>query len=60
MTLEMLVHEFIRVKQAPPSNADELLDFTQRCYILGNLSIAQYQNLFRELNLQGASKPEYA
>ncbi len=59
MTLEMLIHEFIRVKQAPPSTADELLDFTQRCYILGNLSIDQYQNLFHQLNLQGATKPEY-
>lgn len=59
MTLDMLVNQFIQVKQVSPSNVDELLDFTSRSYILGELSFAQYHHLFRELNNQGARKPEY-
>ncbi|RXT13801.1 YppF family protein [Ammoniphilus sp. CFH 90114] len=59
MTLEKILNDFIQVKQATPSNVDELLDFAQRSYILGHLCISQYQSIYRELNKQGARKPDY-
>lgn len=59
MTFDMLVNQFIQVKQVSPSNVDELLDFTSRGYIQGELSLAQYHHLFRVLNDQGAKKPDY-
>lgn len=58
MTLEHLINRFIQVKNIQPSTADELLDFVQRSYIHGDLSIVQYRDLFRELNLRGANKPD--
>jgi hypothetical protein len=57
MTLEHLISEFIQVKNIQPSTANELLDFVQRRYIHGELSIVQYRNLFRELSARGAKKP---
>ncbi|WP_047151778.1 YppF family protein [Aneurinibacillus tyrosinisolvens] len=59
MTIESLISQFVQVKQDKPSNAHELLDFVQRSYINGELSIVQYRNLFRELTVRGAEKPEY-
>ncbi|WCK53774.1 YppF family protein [Aneurinibacillus sp. Ricciae_BoGa-3] len=57
MTMEHLINEFIQVKNIQPSNANDLLDFIQRRYIQGELSIVQYRNMFRELTARGAKKP---
>ncbi|GAB7387459.1 hypothetical protein BSNK01_12960 [Bacillaceae bacterium] len=59
MTLEYLIDRFIRVKQNKPANVNELLDFMQRCYVHGELSLKEYRDLYRGLNDRGATKPEY-
>lgn len=59
MNLETLIHHFIQVKEVKPSNINELLDFIQRSYINGELSLAQYRVLFKGLHERGAEKPIY-
>ena len=59
MTIEMLLNKYVQVKQTEPSSVDDLLDFSQRSYILGELSFSQYYYLYRQLNEQGAKKPDY-
>lgn len=59
MLLEDLIRQFIQVKNHAPLHANELLDYTQKNYIQGKLSIVEYKSLFRELNQRGAEKPEF-
>nr|WP_281172657.1 YppF family protein [Aneurinibacillus terranovensis] len=56
--MEDLINVFIQVKKNQPLNSNELLDFSQQKYIGGEISIAEYRNLFRELNARGAKKPD--
>jgi hypothetical protein len=58
MLIENLVQRFTEAKNYTPSHANELLDFLQKCYISGELSIVEYKNLFCELaNQHDAEKP---
>ena len=58
----MNVHElknlFAQVKEYTPEHVNELLDFTKKSYIQNEITINEYRNLVRELELQGAFIPE--
>jgi hypothetical protein len=55
--LDTLIHNFIHCKKENPSNANELLDFLQKEYVHGAISIVDYRNIFRKLTIRGAVKP---
>ncbi|OAH56645.1 MULTISPECIES: YppF family protein [Bacillaceae] len=57
MLLEDLIHRFELVKKRNPLHANELLDYIQKSYIYGELSIVDYKKLFFELDKRGAKKP---
>lgn len=57
LSLEVLIHDFILTKKQLPKHANELLDYLQIEYLLGNLSINHYKPLLQELYLRGATKP---
>lgn len=57
MLLEDLTNRFEQVKKRNPLHANELLDYIQRSYIHGEISIVEYKNLFCELDKRGAKKP---
>ncbi|MBU8907956.1 YppF family protein [Desertibacillus haloalkaliphilus] len=59
MKLEELIQQFRQFKQTKPQDVNELLDFIQRSYIYGELTISQYRQLFKELSERGAEKPIY-
>ncbi|MCQ6281241.1 YppF family protein [Bacillus sp. EB600] len=46
MLLENLIHRFELVKERNPLHANELLDYIQKSYIYGELSIVEYKKLF--------------
>ena len=37
---------------------NELLDYIQKCYIHGELTISEYKGFFNELDKKNAEKPE--
>jgi hypothetical protein len=57
MLIENLIHRFELVKERNPLHANELLDYIQKSYIYGELSIVEYKKLFFELNKLKAKKP---
>ncbi|MCQ6280812.1 YppF family protein [Bacillus sp. EB600] len=57
MLLENLIHRFELVKERNPLHANELLDYIQKSYIYGELSIVEYKKLFFELDKLKAEKP---
>lgn len=59
MTLQELITQFIKTREDKPENDNELLDFIQQSYVKGELSIAEYRYLLRELQARGAQKPDY-
>jgi hypothetical protein len=59
MLLEDLINQFVLMKKEKPSNVNDLLDFIQRGYVQGELSIMEYRRLFLELHTRGAEKPKY-
>ena len=58
MLLENLIKHFQLEKKRNPSHVNELLDYIQKSYIYGELSIVEYKKLFFELNKRNAEKPE--
>ena len=46
MLVEGLIHHFKLVKQRSPLHVNELLDYIQKGYIYGELSIVEYKKLF--------------
>ncbi|WLR56585.1 YppF family protein [Mesobacillus subterraneus] len=58
----MNVHElknlFAETKECSSEHVNELLDFTKKSYIQNEITILEYRNLVRELELQGAFIPE--
>lgn len=56
--LEVLIQNFKIDKKRNPSHVNELLDFTQKCYIQGELTISEYKQFFCELDKKNAQKPE--
>jgi hypothetical protein len=57
MLFEELVQQFKNVKNYTPSHANELLDYLQKCYVTGELSIVDYKKLLCELEKHHAEKP---
>ena len=57
MLLENLIHRFELLKERSPLHANELLDYLQKCYIYGDLSIAEYKRIYFELDKLKAKKP---
>lgn len=55
--MEDLKRCFNLVKDCEPLHVNELLDFVQRRYIAGEITIAQYKALFFELDQLNAEKP---
>ena len=60
MLVEGLIHHFKLVKQRNPSHVNELLDYIQKGYIYGDLSIVEYKKLFFELDKRNAEKPSFS
>lgn len=54
-----LKNKFIAVKNYEPTDVNELLDFTRQMYLRGEITIAQYRDLARELELAGTYKPDH-
>jgi YppF-like protein len=59
MTLQDLKQEFVIQKKYEAEDLNELMDFLQICYVKGTITISTYRNLIKELELLGATKPEY-
>ena len=59
MLVENLIKHFQLEKKRNPSHVNELLDYIQKSYIYGELSIVEYKKLFFELNKRNAEKPEF-
>jgi CRISPR/Cas system-associated endoribonuclease Cas2 len=57
MLLEELVHRFELAKNQKPEHVNELLDYIQKSYLYGELSIVEYKKIFFELDKLGAEKP---
>ena len=57
MLVEELAHDFTNVKNYTPSHVNELLDFLQKRYIYGEISIIEYKKIFFELDKLKAEKP---
>lgn len=56
--LERLINHFELEKKSNPSHVNELLDYVQKRYLSGELSIVEYKQLFSELDKRNATKPE--
>ena len=54
-----LKNKFIAVKNYEPTDVNELLVFALQMYFRGEITIAQYRDLARELELAGAYIPDY-
>jgi hypothetical protein len=59
MNMAELKNKFIAVKNYEPADINELLDFARHMYLRGEITIAEYRDLARELELAGAYKPDY-
>jgi YppF-like protein len=57
MLVEELIHHFELEKKRNPLHVNELLDYIQKGYIYGKLSIGEYKSLFFELDKLEAKKP---
>ena len=57
LLFEELINHFTLEKDHKPSHVNELLDFVQKRYIQGELSIVEYKKLFFELDKRNAEKP---
>lgn len=60
MSVNELRNKFIAFKQYEPEDGNELLDFAQQKYLRGEISITEYKQLIRELELNGAEKPYFS
>jgi hypothetical protein len=57
MLVKQLLQQFQEVKNYAPAHVNELLDYLQKRYIFGELSIVEYKKLFSELDKLNAEKP---
>ena len=58
--LTELTKKFEQVKDRGPSHVNELLDYLQKSYIFGELSIVEYKKIFFELDQLKAEKPSHS
>jgi hypothetical protein len=56
--IEDFAQRFKQVKEQQPTHVNELLDFVQKYYLLGEISIVEYKQLFCELDKRNAEKPD--
>lgn len=58
----MSIHElklmFLQLRDYVTDDVNELLDFTRKAYIYGEISIYDYRSLIRDLEKLGAAFPE--
>jgi hypothetical protein len=59
MNVLELRNKFIATKNYEPIDANELLDFARKTYLRGEITISEYRNIVRDLEAQGAQKPDY-
>ena len=57
--LAELTRKFELVKERTPLHVNELLDYLQKSYIFGELSIVEYKKIFFELDQLKAEKPNH-
>ena len=55
LTIEVLILHYIQEKRQKPGHANELLEYIQKQYNDGKLSMFQYRDLRRELYIRGAN-----
>ncbi|WP_044748100.1 YppF family protein [Bacillus alveayuensis] len=64
MNVLELKMNFISLRNYEPTDVNELLDFARQTYIRGQITLAQYRDIIRELEGAGAYTPhnqsEYA
>lgn len=53
-----LTKRFQQVKKCKPLHVNELLDYLQKSYVNGELSIVEYKKIYRELDQLHAEKPQ--
>ena len=58
--LTELTKKFEQVKDRGPSHVNELLDYLQKSYIFGELTIVEYKKIFFELDQLKAEKPSHS
>jgi hypothetical protein len=58
MLLENSIHRFETEKNRKPSHVNEVLDYIQKCYIYGEISIVEYKQIFSQLEKLNAEKPQ--
>ncbi|WP_071394541.1 YppF family protein [Bacillus tuaregi] len=58
MLIENLIYRFTLEKKRKPLHVNELLDYTQKAYLYGELSASEYKLIFSELDQRNAVKPE--
>ncbi|WP_338470626.1 YppF family protein [Niallia sp. XMNu-256] len=56
--LAELTKRFQQVKKCEPLHVNELLDYLQKSYIYGELSIVEYKKIYSELDRLNAEKPK--
>ncbi|MBA2870222.1 cell division septum initiation protein DivIVA [Anoxybacillus calidus] len=59
MNVLELKMNFISVRNYEPADVNELLDFARQAYLRGQMTIAQYRDIIRELEAAGACTPHY-
>jgi hypothetical protein len=52
-----LLKQYIEVKGTAPAHVNQLLDFIQREYVHGKLTIIEYRKWYKMLLQYGAQKP---
>ena len=57
MLVKNLINHFQIEKNRSPLHVNELLDYIQKRYINGELSIVEYKKFFAELTKRNAEKP---
>jgi hypothetical protein len=58
MNVAELKNKFIATRNYEPTDINELLDFARQVYLRGEITIAEYRDITRELEMAGAYKPE--
>ena len=58
MLLENSIHRFEAEKNRKPAHVNEVLDYVQKCYVFGEISIVEYKQIFSQLNHLQAEKPQ--
>jgi hypothetical protein len=58
LLLENSIHRFEIEKNRKPLHVNEILDYVQKCYLFGEISIVEYKQLFCELDKLQAEKPQ--